>query len=125
MRDVDDFGGRERVQNDVRILLHDEGEDVLVVVNLQLGVQAALEQNFDTALLDGVADLGENLLIGEEVSLVVTGGSVERTELASDPTHVGVVENSTDDVGHSSFGHSLEPAVARKGREFEQIGMLE
>lgn len=125
VRDVDNFGGRKRVQNDVRILLHDEGEDVLVVVDLQLGIEPALEQNFDAALFDRVADLGENLFIGEEVSLVVAGSSVEGAELASDPTHVGVVQDSTDDVGHPSLGHSLEPAMTRERRELQQVGMLE
>ena len=63
VRDVDELGGGKRVQIHRRKLLFDLREDVEVPVNLQLGVQPALEEDLGAALLDGVCLLCRGSLL--------------------------------------------------------------
>jgi hypothetical protein len=63
-----------------------------------------LKEDLHAAFLNRVSHLVQNCFVGVDVPFVMTRHTVKRTELTPNPTHVGVVQNSTNDVGDSVVG---------------------
>ncbi len=99
-RDVLDLRRRERVQMDLVARL-DRAEEILVVVDPEVGVVAALHEEPRAADGERLLDLLVDDRLGEEVSLArVAGAAVERTEVAVGDADVRVVEVPIDDERH-------------------------
>ena len=113
------------MEDHLGVMLLDELEDMLVVVDLQLGIEAALEQYLYAALVDRVFNLGEDFLVAVEISLITARGAVERAELASDPADVGVVENPPDDISHHIVRCLLQPLKVGQRTKFQQVLVVE
>ena len=67
-------------------------EQFLVVVDLEFRVHAPLHQDSGPAERQGLLDLPEDGLIGQDIALVVTGPPVEVAEGATGDTDIGVVD---------------------------------
>ncbi len=114
-RDVLDLGRGERVQVDPVALL-DRAEEVLVVVDPEVGVVAALHQDAGAADRERLLDLLEDDRLREQVALVaVAGAPVEGAEVAVGDADVRVVEVPVDDE-RDPVGIGLAPAAARRPR---------
>ena len=113
------------MQDDARKLFLDSREDLLVVFNLQLGVETALKKDLNSALIDGVTHLVQDRFIRVNVALVMIGHSIEGTELAPDPANVGVVEDSANDIGYGVARHLPLTLKVRESGEVKRIGMVE
>jgi hypothetical protein len=98
---------------------------VLEVFDFEFGVQAALEEDFDAAFVDGVFDFGENIFVAVEVALFVAGGAVEGAELATNPADVGVIEDSPYDIGDDLWISSLLATKIGERSELERIVVVE
>ena len=96
-RDVLDLRRRERVQVD-RVALLDRAEEVLVVVDGEVGVVAALHEDAGAADCERLLDLLEDDGLREQVALgAVAGPAVEGTEVAVGDADVRVVDVPVDD----------------------------
>jgi hypothetical protein len=91
--------------------LHDRAQQVLVPLDLEPGVQAALHQDLDPADVHHLLDLLEDGLARQNVAAVLAGLAVEVAELAADPADVGVVDVAPDDVGDARLGVLLPAHV--------------
>ena len=98
-RQVNDFRRRQRVQLERRIPLLDGAEEILVPLDRQVGVVAALQQQLHAAERDRLVDLPEDLLEPEDVALAEPDRPVERAEVAARDADVRVVDVAVDDVG--------------------------
>ena len=99
-RDVLDLRRRERVEVD-RVARLDRAEEILVVVDPEVGVMAALHQEPGPADRERLLDLLVDHGLRQEVALAhVAGPAVERAEVAVGDAHVRVVEVPVDDEGH-------------------------
>ena len=103
-REVDDFGRRERVQPERRIPFLDGAEQILVPLERQVRVVAALQQQLPAAERDRLVDLAEDLLEAEHVPFGRPDGPVERAEVAARDADVRVVDVAIDDVGDDPVG---------------------
>ena len=96
-RDVLDLGRRERVQVD-RVARLDRAEEILVVVDPEVGVMAALHEEPGAADRERLLDLLVDHRLRQEVALAhVAGPAVERAEVAVGDADVRVVEVPVDD----------------------------
>ena len=98
-RQVDHFRRRQRVQLERRIALLDRAEQILVPLDRQVGIVAALQQQLHAAERDRLVDLLEDLLEAEDVALAGADRPVERAEVAARDADVRVVDVAVDDVG--------------------------
>ena len=67
-REVDHLGRRQRVQLERRIALLHRAEEILVPLDRQVGVVAALQQQLHAADGDRLVDLAEDLVEAEDVA---------------------------------------------------------
>ena len=121
--DVRDFGRGEAVAPDVE-LRFDGAEQVLVPLDLEVRVQAALEQDAGAAEVDGLLNFVEDHFAREDVAFLVAHRTVERAEAAVLGAEVGVVDVAIDDVGHHAVRMML-PAngVGFHAKADEVVGM--
>ena len=91
----------------MREALLDAAEEVLVPLDLEVGVQAALHQHAGAAQVERLLDLLEDRLLGQNVPFGVAHGPVERAEAAILGAEVGVVDVAVDDVGDDALGMPL------------------
>ncbi len=96
-RDVLDLRRRERVQVD-RVALLDRAEEVLVVVDGEVGVVPALHEDAGAADRECLLDLLEDDRLRQQVALgAVAGPAVEGAEVAVGDADVRVVDVAIDD----------------------------
>ena len=119
-RQVNDFGRRERVQAKCRVALLDGAEQILVPLNRQVGVVAALQQQLVAADRDRLVDLAEDLLEAEDVAVRGPDRAIERAEVAAGDADIRVVDVTVDDVAHDTLG--MLAAADRVGHAPEPIG---
>src|ERR1700678_1571716 len=86
------------MQDDARELIHDFGKDSLVVLDLEFGVETALEQDLDPSFVDRVLNLLKDRLVGKKIALVMPWDPVEGTKFAATPADVSVVKDPADHV---------------------------
>ncbi len=98
-RQVDHFRRRQRVQLERRIALLHRAEQILVPLERQVGIVAALQQQLHAAERDRLVDLPEDLLEAEDVAFGRADRPVERAEVAARDADVRVVDVAVDDVG--------------------------
>ena len=101
---------------DLRKALLHPAEHRLVPLDLQVGMQAALQQHAGAAQLDRLAHLVVNGVEVEDVSLrrqLALQRPIERAEGAVLGAEVGVVDVAVDDVGDHAFG--MQAAAHRVG----------
>ena len=96
-RDVLDLGRRQRVQVDLVARL-DRAEQILVVVDVEVGMVAALHEQARAADRERLLDLLEDDRLREQIALArVARPPVERAEVAVRVADVRVVEVPVDD----------------------------
>src|SRR5258706_7818412 len=109
--DGDDLGSGIAMQMNLRKALFDAAQHLLVPVDLEVGMEAALHQDSGTAKLDGLADLFVDGVEIEDIA-VLRGGAFQRAiegaEGAGFGAEVGGVEVAVDVIGEGAF--RLKPA---------------
>ena len=95
VRDVEDLRRRQRVEVD-RVARLDVGEEVLVPLDPQVRVVAALQQQRRAAEVERLLDLAEDHRLRQHVALRVHRAAVERAEVAVGDAEVGVVDVPVD-----------------------------
>ena len=96
-RDVLDLRRRQRVQVD-RVALLDRAEEILVVVDPEVGMVAALHEEAGAAERERLLDLLEDDRLRQQVALVaVARAAVEGAEVAVGDADVRVVQVPVDD----------------------------
>ena len=114
-----ELGDRQRVELDpVAVALAHGGEEVAVVVERQLRVEAAVEADEVAAELEQLVDLREDLAAVEDVPALLVRQDVERAVVALGDADVRVVDDAHDHVGRLV---GLVPARARPLRELLQL----
>ena len=111
--DVLNLGRREAMQPDLRETALDGAEHLLVPLDLQIGMQAALHQHARAAEIEGLLNLLEDDVDAVDVAFRVAHRTVEGAEAAVLRAEVGVVDIAVDDVGDDAFG--MELAAQRVG----------
>src|SRR5215813_12245361 len=81
---------------DGRKFLFDRTQKIFVILDLQIGMEAALEQNAVAAKLDHLFDFAKDLLEAEDVALFGAEWAVERAEGTILGAEVGVVDVAVD-----------------------------
>ena len=88
----------------MRIALLDAAEQILVPLDLEIGVQAALHQDAGAAQVEVSWIFCEDGFLGQNVALGVAHGPVERAEAAILGAEIGVIDVAVDDVGDHVLG---------------------
>jgi hypothetical protein len=97
--DAKNFRRGKTVQMNSGIALLDGAEKIFVVIDLQIGMQAALKQNAVAAELEHLLDLLENFLEAEDVAVFCANGAVESAERAILGAEICVINVAVDLVG--------------------------
>jgi hypothetical protein len=79
--------------------LLDGAEKIFVVVDLQIGMQAALEEDAVAAEFEHLFDLLENFLEAENIAVFCADGAVERAEGTILGAEIGVIDVAIDLIG--------------------------
>src|SRR2546425_12382687 len=99
----------------------DRTEQILVVVDAEIGMMAALHQQAGATERERLLDLLEDHRLGQQVALArVAGSPVEGAEVAVGDADVRVVEIAVDDEGDAvrvvqAGGGPVRPAAPRDG----------
>ena len=101
---VQDLRRRERVQLELGISRLHRAKEILVPLNRQIRIVAALQQELIAADRDRLVDLLEDLLEAEHVAFARSHRAIERAEVAARDADVRVVDVAVDDVGDDAFG---------------------
>ena len=105
--------------------VHDRPEQIFVPGDRQLGVQAALHQNFDAADIHHFLNLLEDDLARQNVAVLMAGDAIKVAEPAAHPADVGVVDVAAHDVGDNRL-RVLAPAnKIGQFRQVRQVRVLE
>ena len=97
-------GGDSACSLNAGIALLHRAEQILVPLDRQIGIVAALQQQLHAAERDRLVDLAEDLLEAEHVALARSDRPVERAEVAARHADVRVVDVAVDDVGDDAVG---------------------
>ena len=111
--ELNELGRAERVDVDVREAGLDAAEQILVPLERQGRVHAALHEDLRAADVGELGDLLEDLILLERVGVVVARVAPEGAEGALGGADVGVVDVAVDDVG--ADGAPVEGATAGVG----------
>ena len=109
--DVQDLRGRQGVQVD-RVARLDVAEEVLVPLDPQVGVVAALQEQRGAAQVERLLDLAEDHRLRQDVALGVHGRPVEGAEVAVGDAEVGVVDVAVD---RRTSRRPGSPVASRRG----------
>ena len=110
-RQINNLRRREAVQPDVEAAL-DLPQQHLIVLNFQIRVVAALDENAAGASADGILDLGKNFVVGENIALLAPRRAVKRTEGAVGVADICVIHGALDGIRDDLVGMLL---IARLG----------
>src|SRR5438132_9560111 len=104
----------------------DRVEEILVVVDREVGVVAALHEEARAAERDRLLDLLEDDRLREEVALArVAGTAVERAEVAVGVADVRVVEVAVDDEGDAGWVGLPVAELVRRAAHGDEVARLE
>src|SRR5439155_6923226 len=116
---------RERVEVDPVPLL-DRAEEILVVLDTQVGVVPALHQQTGAAERERLLDLLEDHRLREQVRLAALAGPpVERAEVAVGDADVRVVEIAVDDERHARRIVQAATDLVRRAADRDEVAGLE
>ncbi len=118
-----DLRRREAVAVDRRVVLFQEGDEVDVVLQRQVGMDAPLQQDSGAVERQRLLHFPADLLEGEEITLLVPGRAVEGAEAALVDADVGVVDVAVDVVGRDlGVVEAVAHLVGRRA-ELEQVAV--
>ena len=120
-----DLRRREGVDVELGVLGADVAQQLLVPLDRQVGVDAALHEDAGAVEGEGLLDLLADLLEGEEVALGVAGLAVEGAEAAAVDADVGVVDVAIDVVGGDRGVVVAVADLLRGEAEVEQVAFEE
>ena len=125
-REVDQLGGRESVQGDVRMGLFHLGKHVEVPIQLQVGMVPALEEDLRGAQGLGFGDLVDDLVRLVDVAFFrVARLAVESAELAVGDADVGIVDVAVNEVSGDLVALRAGLKGVRDGAEIIERGAAE
>src|SRR5680860_1484460 len=119
-RYVNDFGRRQGVYI-YWILGLDGREEVFIVVNIQVRVEATLHQDPRPPKFQRLFYLGEYLLLPEEITVTRAGGTVEGAEVTLSQAEVGVVDVAVNNERNLLLRHRPPPLLHREGAKGKEI----
>src|SRR5660397_231649 len=119
-RAVNDFGRRQGVYI-YWILGLDGREEVFIVVNIQVRVEATLHQDPRPPKFQCLFYLGEYLLLPEEITVTRAGGTVEGAEVTLSQAAVRVVDVAVNNERNLLLRHRPPPLLHREGAKGKEI----
>src|SRR5660398_270874 len=117
---VNDFGRRQGVYI-YWILGLDGREEVFIVVNIQVRVEATLHQDPRPPKFQCLFYLGEYLLLPEEITVTRAGGTVEGAEVTLSQTEVSVIDVAVNNERDLLLRDHASPLLHRQGAKGEKI----
>src|SRR5262245_4659388 len=91
------------MQLEFRVPCFHRPEQILVPLNRQIRIVAALQQELVAADGNRLVDLPEDLLETEDVPFAVANLTIERAEVAARHAHIRVIDVAVDDVGDDAI----------------------
>jgi len=123
--EVHELGDGEGVELEgVAVAGADGGEEVAVVGQREMRVEAAVEGGEVAAEGEEFVELGEDLLLREDVAAGLAGEFVEGAVVALGDADVGVVDDAHDHVGAGGGGVEAGSDLGGEGAEFGVGGVL-
>ncbi len=95
-RDAQNFGRRKTVQMDLRIACFQGAQQIFVIANLQVRVQAALEQNASAAKFQHFVNFLVNFLERKDVAILGAERAVKRAEGTILGAEIRVIDVAVD-----------------------------
>ena len=95
-------------------------KEIFVVVDAEVGIDAALEQDLNAAEIDGLLQLLRELVLRQRVHAAVAHGPVEIAELTGRGAGVGVVDVAVDDVRHNAVRMQRLPTQIGRAAQVEK-----
>jgi len=120
-RHAQNFRRRKAVQMYLRIALLDGAQKIFVILDLQIRMQAALEQDAVAAELEHLFDLAVNFLEGKDVALFRADRAIERAEGTILRAEVRVIDVAVDLVGGDARVVFLHAQLMRFHADAEQV----
>ena len=123
--EVEELGDGERVELEcVAVAVTNGGEEVAVVVERQMRVEAAIECGEVAAEREQLIELREDRFLGEDVAALLTGELVEGAVVALGDADVGVVDDAHHHVGGAVGGMEAGADLCGEVAEFGVGGVL-
>ncbi len=101
--------------------LLDGSEKIFVVIDLQVGMQAALKKNAVAAKFQHLFDFFENFLEAKDVAVLCPKGTVERAERTILGAEIGVVDVAIDLVGGDARVVLFKAELVRGHADTDQV----
>ncbi len=120
-RDAQNFRRGEAVKMNRGIALLDGAQKIFVILDLQIGMQAALEENSVAAELEHLFDLPINFLEREDVTLFGAERAIERAEGTILGAEIRVVDVAVDLVGGDARVGLLQAHLVCLHADAEQV----
>ena len=120
-RDADDLRRRKTVQMDLREALLERAQQIFVILDAQVRMQAALQQNAGAAQLEHLFDLLVDRLEREQVAFLRAQRAVERAERAVFRAEIRVVDVAVDLVGGHARVGLLAAHFHRRHADADQV----
>src|SRR6266852_1178498 len=106
-------------------MLLDILEQVDIIIEFEIGMNAALQQNARAAPGDEFLDLLADLLVGQQVAFWTGGLAIEGAEAAVDDTDIGVIDVAIYQEGHNTIGMAMLADGVGGCAQFVQVAFLE
>src|SRR3954447_18650331 len=99
----------------------DGPQQVLIPIDLEIGVETALHQNARASQADSLLDLGKYELTRENVSFFVAERTIEGAEAAVLSAKIRVVYIAIDNVADDAVRVDLLPDCVRRHADSDQV----
>ena len=99
----------------------DRPQQIFIPLDLQIGMQPALQQHARSAQIERLLNLVEDHFVRQDVAFLVPHRPVERAEAAVLGAEVRVVDIAVDNVAHHAFGMELPPHSVGRHADADQI----
>src|SRR5688572_22307820 len=123
-RDIQNLGWREAMAVN-RVTRLNSRQEILVIIDLQIRMNAALHQDTGATESDRFFDLFVDHMIRKNVSLRVALYPVERTERAKLLADIGVVDVAIDDIADDIIRMPADSDAVSRFSQIEQVRVFE
>src|SRR5262249_28527540 len=120
LNDIDDLRRRKAMAPDVEPLL-DRPQQVLVPLDCELRMQAALHQNACASEVEGLLNFVEDHFLGVHITLGMAHGPVKGAKAAIFGAEIGVIDVAVDDVAGDSFRMQLTARLVGSHADSDEV----
>ena len=120
-RDAENFRRGKTVQMHLRVALLQRAQQIFVIADLQIGMQAALQEDAGAAQLEHLVNFFVNGFEGEDVTVFRAEGAVKRAKRTILGAEICVIDVAVDLVGDHAWIVFLQAHLVRGHADAQQV----